>query len=63
MNFLISDTFTDSLDRPTGEEQKAVKTTAFDLQMDPVPGPAAMNFHKLVRASGPGNPLDRPSAQ
>jgi len=35
MTFLIADTFTDSLTRLTGDEQKAVKTTAFDLQMDP----------------------------
>ena len=27
----IADTFTDSLTRLTGEEQKAIKTTAFDL--------------------------------
>ncbi len=48
MNFRISDTFTDSLSRLTGGEQKAVKTTAFDLQMDPAnPG---MRFHKLDRA-------------
>ncbi len=45
MQFLIADTFTDSLARLTGEEQKAVKTTAFDLQMNPEnPG---MQFHKL----------------
>lgn len=48
MNFRIADTFTDSLARLTGEEQKAVKTTAFDLQMDPAnPG---MQFHKLDKA-------------
>lgn len=48
MNFLISDTFTDSLARLTGDEQKAVKTTAFDLQMNPAtPG---MSFHKLDKA-------------
>jgi superfamily I DNA/RNA helicase/mRNA-degrading endonuclease RelE of RelBE toxin-antitoxin system len=48
MNFRIADTFTDSLARLTGEEQKLVKTTAFDLQMNPVnPG---MSFHKLDRA-------------
>jgi hypothetical protein len=41
VNFLIADTFTDSLARLTGEEQKAVKTTAFDLQM---------SFHKLEKA-------------
>jgi hypothetical protein len=35
MSFRIADTFTDSLARLTGEEQKAVKTTAFDLQFNP----------------------------
>jgi hypothetical protein len=35
MDFRIADTFTDSLARLTGDEQKAVKTTAFDLQMNP----------------------------
>src|SRR5271169_408954 len=60
MEFRIADTFTDSLARLTGDEQKAVKTTAFDLQLNPAnPG---MSFHKLdkvkdknfwsVRASG-----------
>src|SRR4026209_1373146 len=45
---LIADTFTDSLARLTGDEQKAVKTTAFDLQMDPsAPG---LSFHKLDKA-------------
>jgi mRNA-degrading endonuclease RelE of RelBE toxin-antitoxin system len=48
INFLISDTFTDSLARLTGDEQKAVKTTAIDLQMDP--SGAGMSFHKLDRA-------------
>lgn len=48
MDFRIADTFTDSLVRLTGDEQKAVKTTAFDLQMNPVnPG---MSLHKLDRA-------------
>lgn len=48
MNFRIADTFTGSLATLTGEEQKAVKTTAFDLQMNPAnPG---MSFHKLDRA-------------
>jgi hypothetical protein len=32
MTFLIADTFTDS--RLTGDEQKAARTTAFDLQVD-----------------------------
>ena len=35
MDLRIADTFTDSLARLTGDEQKAVKTTAFDLQLDP----------------------------
>jgi superfamily I DNA/RNA helicase/mRNA-degrading endonuclease RelE of RelBE toxin-antitoxin system len=48
MEFRIADTFTDSLARLTGEEQKAVKTTAFDLQVDPSnPG---LSFHKLEKA-------------
>ena len=48
MNFRIADTFTDSLSRLTGDEQKAVKTTAFDLQVNPAsPG---LNFHKLDKA-------------
>lgn len=45
MEFLIADTFTDSLARLTGDEQKAVKTAAFDLQMNPArPG---LSFHRL----------------
>ena len=34
MQFRIADTFTDSLAKLTGDEQKAVKNTAFDLQMN-----------------------------
>ena len=46
--FRIADTFTASLAKLTGEEQKAVKTTAFDLQMNPAhPG---MQLHKIDRA-------------
>lgn len=48
MQFRIADTFTDSLTRLTGEEQKSVKTTAFDLQINPAnPG---MSFHRLDKA-------------
>jgi ABC-type cobalamin transport system ATPase subunit len=48
LDLLIADTFTDSLARLSGEEQKAVKTTAFDLQIDPSsPG---LSFHKLDKA-------------
>ncbi len=51
MNFHIADTFTDSLARLTGDEQKSVKTTAFDLQLNPAnPG---MQFHKLNAARDP----------
>ena len=51
MEFRIADTFTDSLAGLTGEEQKAVKTTAFDLQINPAqPG---MQFHKLEKAKDP----------
>ena len=51
MDFRIADTFTDSLAKLTSDEQKAVKTTAFDLQMNPAqPG---MQFHRLDRAKDP----------
>jgi len=51
MNFLIANTFTDSLAKLTGDEQKAVKTTAFDLQMNPAnPG---MKFHKVDKTKDP----------
>jgi mRNA-degrading endonuclease RelE of RelBE toxin-antitoxin system len=48
MQFRIADTFTDSLAKLTGDEQKVVKTTAFDLQLNPAnPG---MSLHKLDKA-------------
>jgi len=48
VDFRIADTFTDSLARLSGDEQKAVKTTAFDLQTNPAsPG---LRFHKLDKA-------------
>jgi hypothetical protein len=51
MEFRIADTFMESLARLTGEEQKAVKTTAFDLQLHPSqPG---MQLHRLDRARDP----------
>ena len=43
--------FTDSLARLTGAEQKAVKTTAFDLQLD-LAAPS-MRFQRLDRAKDP----------
>jgi len=51
MDFRIADTFTDSLAKLTGEEQKAVKTTAFDLQLNPAH--PSLQFHKLEKAKDP----------
>jgi mRNA-degrading endonuclease RelE of RelBE toxin-antitoxin system len=48
MEFRISDTFTASLAKLSGPDQKAVKTTAFDLQIDPSsPG---LRYHRLDKA-------------
>lgn len=48
MNFLIADTFSDSLARLTTDEQKAVKITVYDLQANPAnPG---LSFHRLDNA-------------
>ncbi|MCY3970068.1 MAG: UvrD-helicase domain-containing protein [Acidobacteria bacterium] len=45
MEFRIADTFTDSLARLRASEQKAAKTTAFDLQVNPShPG---LRFHRV----------------
>lgn len=51
MEFRIADTFTDSLACLTGDEQKAVKTTAFDLQVNPAH--PSLQFHKLDRPKDP----------
>ena len=45
MQFRIADTFTASLARLAGDEQKAVKTAAFDLQM--APSHPGLQFHRL----------------
>ena len=51
MDFRIANTFTDSLAKLTGVEQKAAKTAAFDLQMNPAqPG---LQFHKLAKTKDP----------
>ena len=48
MHFRIADSFTASLARLTNDEQKAAKTTAFDLQLNPAnPG---LSFHRLDTA-------------
>ena len=51
MEFRIADTFTDSLARLSADEQKAVKTTAFDLQVNPAH--PSLQFHKLDRPKDP----------
>src|SRR5947209_10376520 len=51
MQFLIADTFTDSLTRLTADEQKAVKTTAFDLQLNPAH--PSLQFHRLDKPRDP----------
>jgi mRNA-degrading endonuclease RelE of RelBE toxin-antitoxin system len=48
MEFRIADTFTDSLAKLTGDEQKAVKTTAFDLQLNPAH--PSMSLHKIEQS-------------
>ncbi len=49
MEFWIGDTFGDSLAKLAGQERKAIKTTAFDLQLDrAIPGalrPGARDIH------------------
>ena len=51
MQFRIANTFADSLAKLTGNEQKAVKTTALDLLLTPaLPG---LQFHKLDRSQDP----------
>ena len=50
MEFRIADTFTDSLARLTGDEQKAVKTTAFDLQLNPAH--PSMSLHRIEQSKG-----------
>ena len=51
MEFRIANTFTASLARLTGDEQKAVKVTAFELQMNPVhPG---MQLHRIDKTKDP----------
>lgn len=51
MTHRIADTFYDSLAKLTPQEQKSVKTTAFDFQMDPsLPG---LSMHRVDRARDP----------
>ncbi len=49
MDFRISDTFTESLARLTGDEQKLVKTTTFELQVNPTEPPRVLRRLQLLR--------------
>ncbi|MDI1245932.1 MAG: 3'-5' exonuclease [Rhodoferax sp.] len=48
MDFRIADTFTDSLAKLSGDEQKGVKTTAFDLQLNPAH--PSMSLHRIEQS-------------
>ena len=47
MQFRIAATFTDSLAKLSADEQKAAKTRAFDLQVDP--SASGLSFHRIDR--------------
>lgn len=47
MNFHIADTFTASFNRLSGQDQKAVKASVFDLQMDPAGN--GLQLHRIDR--------------
>jgi mRNA-degrading endonuclease RelE of RelBE toxin-antitoxin system len=51
MEFRIADTFTESLSKLNGDEQKAVKTAAFDLQLNQAH--PALQFHRLDKSKDP----------
>lgn len=48
MNFLIADSFTASFNRLSGIDQKAVKTSVFDLQMDPTGN--GLQLHRIDKS-------------
>lgn len=48
MNFLIADTFTASFNRLSGLDQKAVKSSVFDLQMDPTGN--GLQLHRIDKS-------------
>ena len=51
MKFFIADTFTESLGRLNADEQKAAKTTAFDLQANHKH--PSLQFHRIEHAKDP----------
>jgi len=52
VEFRIADTFVQSLGRLTADEQKAAKTTVFDLQVNPAGD--GRKFHRIERTVGKG---------
>ncbi len=55
MNFLIADTFTASFNRLSGLDQKAVKASVFDLQMDVSSGRGGngLQLHRIDKSRDP----------
>ena len=51
MEFRIADTFTQALAKLTRDEQKAVKTSAFDMQMNP--GSPGLQLHRIDASKDP----------
>lgn len=51
MNFLIAETFTASFNRLSGLDQKAVKASVFDLQMDPSGN--GLQLHRIDKSKDP----------
>lgn len=55
MNFLIADTFTAAFSRLSGQDQKAVKASVFDLQMDTSSGMGGngLQLHRIDKSKDP----------
>lgn len=51
MNFLIADTFTAAFSRLSTQDQKAVKASVFDLQMDPTGN--GLQLHRIDKSKDP----------
>ena len=51
MNFLIADTFTAAFNRLSGQDQKAVKASVFDLQIDPTGN--GLQLHRIDKSKDP----------
>jgi len=48
MEFRISDTFVDSLGKLSNQDQKTVKTTVFDLQVNPTCPPQSCSDYPIL---------------